>query len=79
MLTYYCHQFKWVKKFSIANVKYLYTNNGAYGIICVKTNALTTNLFILAVIIPTLKMEMDESNKYYATEVIDLDEKKFRC
>ena len=48
--------------------------NGAYGIICVKTNALTTNLFILVVIILTLMMNMDESNEYYVAANIDLDE-----
>ena len=62
------------KKFSIANVKYLYISNGAYGIIIIKTNVLTTNRFILVVIILTLKMDMDESYEYYATEDIDLDE-----
>ena len=62
------------KKFTIANVKYCYTNNGAYGIICIKTNALTTKLFILVVIILTLKMDKDESNEYYATGDINLDE-----
>ena len=62
------------KKFSIAYVKYLYTSNGAYGIIIIKTNALTTNRFILVVIILMLKMHMDESYEYYATEDIELDE-----
>ena len=62
------------KKFSIANIKYLYTTKGAYSIICTKTNALTTKTFILAVIILTLKMDTDESNEYYAMEDVDLDE-----
>ena len=62
------------KKFSMANVKYLYPNNGAYGIISIKTNALITNLFTLVVIILKLKTDTDESNKYYTTEDIVLDE-----
>ena len=58
----------------MANVKYLYTNKGAYGIISIKTNALTTNLFTLVVIILELKTDTDESNKYYTAEDIVLDE-----
>ena len=46
----------------------------AYGIICIKTNVWTTKLFILVANIWTLEMDVVESNEYYATEDIDLDE-----